>query len=32
MLQPFRALALLGITGLKALEIVGYTIVVLVGD
>ena len=30
MLQPFWALALLGITGLKAREIVGYTMVVLV--
>ena len=30
MLQPFWALALLGITGLKAREIVGYTMVALV--
>ncbi|HPX12082.1 MAG TPA: TIGR00366 family protein, partial [Syntrophales bacterium] len=30
MLQPFWALALLGITRLKAREIVGYTMVVLV--
>jgi short-chain fatty acids transporter len=30
MLQPFWALALLGITGLKARQIVGYTMVVLV--
>jgi len=29
MLQPFWALALLGITGLKAREIVGYTMVVM---
>ncbi|MFO7716000.1 TIGR00366 family protein, partial [Desulfosarcina sp.] len=30
MLQPFWALALLGITKLKAREIVGYTMVVMV--
>jgi short-chain fatty acids transporter len=32
MLQPFWALALLGITRLKAREIVGYTMVVLVAS
>lgn len=30
MLQPFWALALLGITGLKARQIIGYTLVVMV--
>ena len=30
MLQPFWALALLGITGLKARQIIGYTAVVMV--
>lgn len=30
MLQPFWALALLGLTGLKAREIVGYTMVVMI--
>lgn len=32
MLQPFWALALLGITGLKARDILGYTLVVMLGS
>ena len=32
MLQPFWALALLGITGLKAKDILGYTLVVMLAS